>query len=247
MNKTKSCLSIFFNALLIIAVSICLGSMATRTLHYKDAEPIILHWRIFLYFNVLASIVLALSCVVMLGASAMNISKNRPNLGYLKHAYIFKLIGTTSAAFVLLTCILVVGPTKGFDKSIFEDEQWALNIAIPIVATLSFVFLEYKKTKKVSILFAVIPALVYIVICIPLNLTGTFDKAIHDQAPYPIFDYQNAPAWESTLETLALVAVSFGTGAGIYFANRAMFENAYPRINAKKYQKEQAQKKNIKS
>ena len=236
MNKTRRWLIIVLNTLIVVAVIVCLFFMGTRQVKYENFEGV-LKWKMFLFVNADAPVVLALGSIMMIIASSMYLIQNRPNLRFLRYAYVFKMVGTVWSAFVFLLIVLMLGPMVQYPTYLFEYEQAVLNVALPVISIFIFVFLEYKKTAKTVIVYSSIPAILYIFAMIAVVYSGLTQRTINEEAPYAIFYFKTNPWYVSLLGCLFLIGGSFAIGAGIYFANKAMFEKAYPRIESYRYQK----------
>ena len=235
MSKVKAWLIIFLNAVIICAIITCLYFMWTRSIDYETyVGP--LQQRMFLYVNADASVLLGLGCIMMIIAAIMYLAQNRPNLHYLRYAFVFKMVATVWSAFVFLLIVLFLGPMVHYPLYLFECEQSVLNVVLPILAVFIFIFLEYKKTSKVVIVYSAIPAILYIAAMFVVVFTGVCQKAINEEAPYEIFYFKTNPIYISVLACVCLIGGTFAIGAGIYFANKAMFEKAYPRIASTRYQ-----------
>ena len=236
MNKTKSWLIIALNSLIVIAVIVSLYFMGTRTMTFENYSGA-LGFKMFLFVNADASLVLALGAVTMIIYATMYLVQKRPNLQFLRYAYVFKLVATVWSAFVFLLIVLMLGPMTGYPAYLSEYEQSILNIVLPLVAIFIFIFLEYKKTSKIVIVYSAIPAVLYIFVMLAVVYSGACQNAIGEEAPYALFYFKTNPAIISLLGCLFLIGGTFGIGAAIYFANWAMFEKAYPRIATHRYQK----------
>ena len=231
MSKFKSWLIILLNFLLIAASAISLYFMWVR-----QFDDNITAWRMFFYVNIDAAIVLSIAAVTMIISAIQFLIQKRPNLHFLKYAYTFKMIATVWEVFVFLLAI-IVGPWTAFKSIIFTQEQVILNIVLPLCATAIFIFLEYKKTNWKVIFYSVIPQIIYIFLIIGTIYTGTCQKALGQEAPYEIFFFKSHPV-TSAFSTIGLVVATLVIGIGIYFANWAMFEKAYPRLATMRYQRE---------
>ena len=66
----------------------------------------------------------------------------------------------------------MLGPMTGYPAYLSEYEQSILNIVLPLVAIFIFIFLEYKKTSKIVIVYSAIPAVLYIFVMLAVVYSG---------------------------------------------------------------------------
>ena len=235
MEKVKSWLIISLNTLIVATIVVCLYFMGTRYMKYDNYTGV-LAFKMFLFVNSDASIVLGLGAITMVIAAIMFLIQKRPNLHFLRYAYVFKMVGTVWTAFVFLLTILMLGPMVHFPPYIYEYEQSVLNIVPPITSVIIFIFLEYKKTSKTVIVYSSIPAILYVAAMFAVVYSGICQRAIGEEAPYALFYFKTNAWYISALACIFLIGGSFAMGAGIYCANKAMFEKAYPRLASYRYQ-----------
>ena len=236
MSKAKNWLIIVLNSLIVITIIVCLYFMGTRNTKFDTFDGV-LKWNMFLFVNSDSPVVLGLGSITMIIYAIMFLIQNRPNLHFLRYAYVFKLVGTVWVTFVFLLIVLFLGPMVHYPSYLFTAEQAVLNVVLPILATVIFIFLEYKKTEKTVIVYSAIPAMAYIVAMIAVVYSGLCQRAIGEEAPYDVFNFKTNKPHVSVFACVFLVAGTFGLGTGIYFANWAMFEKVYPRMASRRYQK----------
>ena len=214
MDKIKSWLIICLNTLIVGAVIVCLYFMGTRYMTYENYTGV-LGWKMMLFVNSDASIVLGLGAIMMIISAIMFLVQKRPNLHFLRYAYVFKMVGTVWTAFVFLLIILMLGPMVHFPAYIFEYEQSVLNIVLPVSAVVIFIFLEYKKARKTVIIYSSIPAILYIIAMFFVVYSGLCKKAIGEEAPYALFYFKTNPWYISLLSCVFLIGGSFAMGEGL--------------------------------
>ena len=239
MTKTKSYLIIALNTVIILTVILCLYFMSNRSLEslgFVGSEPI--SYRIFLFVNVIAAILLGIGSIAMIIAATTYLIQKRPALHFLKNAYILKMVATVWMSYVFVMTIFVRLPSSSAGQNIIAGEQSVLNIVLPIIAMGVFTFLEYKKTRFYVVFYSLIPQIVFMIVMLGAVYSGGSQAAIGREAPYIIFRFKtNSPVF-SVLINIAIIVSSGVIGAGIYFANWTMFEKTYPRLATRKYQQQ---------
>ena len=111
------------------------------------------------FFTTLSNIFSAAACAVM--AAAVLFSAEGPFMSFAVH---FKFLATVTVMITLLTVIFFLAPFAGF-KAMFVKETFHMHLVGPLLAFLSFCFLEQRvMISRIWILIGTVPMLLYAVL-----------------------------------------------------------------------------------
>ncbi len=106
----------------------------------------------FRYFTVLSNVLCAVSALVMaIGQASGSVSPG---------VVMFKYLGTVSVTVTLLTVLFFLGPTIGY-KVLLSGRDLYLHLIGPLLAIISFCFLEKKGLSPGAALLGLLPVLLY--------------------------------------------------------------------------------------
>lgn len=150
MNKrTRSFLLVIVQLLIIFFTAWAVGSMFFVS---GSGNMRVRRYTIFRYFTVDSNILCAVSCIFPLF----------PKLRGSKGVMLLRYAGTTAVTVTMMTVLLFLGPMYGY-PSMFSDWNLWLHLLGPLLAILSFVFLEKDSPspEKKHLIFSMLPVILY--------------------------------------------------------------------------------------
>ena len=203
-------LSIIFKCIVIVssAVGIILSAIA-------GAQSFMGGGRVFMYFTVQSNIAIALVCAV----GAVLLLRNQPVQDIW---YLIKFVFTVSITLTGVVFCFVLAPTLG--KYAWRLQHVLTHVAVPLAAILDFfVTGRYGSIKKRSVLFVIIPPLLYAIYTgIAYVAKWEFSRGVHYPyfflnwgSPAGAFGFTNdlpymGCAWWILLILVMLLAVGYG-------------------------------------
>lgn len=160
MKKQKlfSLISLGLNLTNIILVTISIVAFFVpvgtwQTVNYQQASC-------FRYFTIDSNIFMAITCAILIPYNIISIKKGEYAVP--RWAMLLKLCGTVTVVITMITVVVFLGPTQGFEYMYFEN-QLTLHLICPIIAVVSFLFFDSNILLKpwLSGLFALIPVSIY--------------------------------------------------------------------------------------
>ena len=142
----------FIGNLLVFAVGL-VGIVMLLLEHYDLSK-------VFMYFTTLSNVLVILCSLVNAILYAVSIAKKK---NYVKEGFqVLKLIAVVGVAITFTMVIVFLAPNNSTDFDLFAGSQLFLHVITPIVAALSFIFLEYQtKIRFRFFFFPVFFALLY--------------------------------------------------------------------------------------
>lgn len=208
MSKKKSIVtSLFFNLVLVILEIVGLVLSVQR----HGINVFIFYTENSNYFALLVSLIFCVGAII-----AIKKKSELPNW-----INILRFVATVCLSITFIVSFFVIIPFKPsmWRYMLYKGSSLYQHLLCPILSIISFLFFEYKRElSKSAIFYALIPTLIYGIICVILNLT----KVI--VGPYPFFYFYQIPWYLSTLSIFGVVFISL-TVAYIIFS--------FPRIREK--------------
>ena len=243
MNKKHQVASLTINSSIfltvLVAIIVTIGR-SVRAQYYVNPE---VTWMDFFYYTDITNIVLWVASICMIIIVSMQIH-NKKTYKSFKGFYIFKFISVVGTTFTFLFVFLIFFPLgeineKYKEVSMYNGIQIITHIIAPLLGLFGFVFTEYYPTnKKWTYTLPLVEMFVYMLILIPLVVTGVYEKysCTHWESPYPFTNFMSNPWWATILYMIFCYGLTLGIGAGIYFSNYAAFTKLYVQdTNAKKH------------
>ena len=140
--------SIIINTIIFLTTTILLISRFRKDGRWDIQRGL----KAFRYFTVLSNAFCAISALVLL-ISEMSGSVSPA-------ALLFKYLGTVSVTVTFLTVMLFLGPTQGYKKMLGGQDIY-MHLIGPLLATISFCFLEKREMTLATAMIGVIPVLIY--------------------------------------------------------------------------------------
>lgn len=163
--------------------------------------------------NYFSFIVSCIYCVV--GMLAL---KNKTTIA--KWVNILRFVATTclTVTFIVVIFVLIPMDTSLTMFLLFEGSSLYQHLLCPIISVVSFLFFEnYEKLSKNSVIFAVLPTLVYGVVTLIFNGVGLM------VGPYPFLMVTVYKWYEILVLLLGVVLIVAGVIAGLYFLHNRKF------------------------
>lgn len=140
--------SIVINIVIFAVTSVLL----VRCFHAEGRWQLRRGLKAFRYFTVLSNALCALTALVMAVGQLR---------GALTPAVLtFKYLGTVSVTVTLLTVFLFLGPTQGY-RALLSGDSFYMHLAGPLLAIVSFCFLEKRDMTMATALTGLLPVLLY--------------------------------------------------------------------------------------
>lgn len=113
----------------------------------------------FRYFTVDSNILMGIASLILLIYEYKYIFKKQfiP-----KNVHILKFIGTTSVALTFITTLVFFTPTYGF-YALYSNSNLIFHLIVPLLAIISFVFLEKYKSRFSDSFLGIVPMFIYAV------------------------------------------------------------------------------------
>ena len=140
--------SIIINTIIFLTTTILLISRFRKDGRWDIQRGL----KAFRYFTVLSNAYCAISALVLL-ISEMSGSVSPA-------ALLFKYLGTVSVTVTFLTVMLFLGPTQGYKKMLGGQDIY-MHLIGPLLAIISFCFLEKREMTLATAMIGVIPVLIY--------------------------------------------------------------------------------------
>ena len=140
--------SIIINTIIFLTTTILLISRFRKDGRWDIQRGL----KAFRYFTVLSNAFCAISALVLL-ISEMSGSVSPA-------ALLFKYLGTVSVTVTFLTVMLFLGPTQGYKKMLGGQDIY-MHLIGPLLAIISFCFLEKREMTLATAMIGVIPVLIY--------------------------------------------------------------------------------------
>lgn len=140
--------SIVINAVIFAATTVLL----VRCFHKEGQWRLRQGLKAFRYFTVLSNAFCALTALAMaigqLGGAAS------------PAVLTFKYLGTVSVTVTLMTVFLFLGPTQGY-RALLSGDSFYMHLAGPLLAIVSFCFMEKRGMTMATALTGLLPVLLY--------------------------------------------------------------------------------------
>ena len=129
-------------------------------------------------------------------------------------------VGVTAVGLTFMIVILVLGPGYGYQK-MYNYANLFFHALVPVFAMVNYMFfLKECRIKFIETLFAMIPCvlygIVYFIVVVSNNAYG--DLKID------FYMFGKDGPWIGALNFLAVIAIAYITGLGLYFVNHLMFK-----------------------
>ena len=154
MDTKKKLAVLFINLMIIIWTIICVFGFFTDI---GDGNMKVIGIECFRYFTIDSNILMALAALLMIPFTVHSLIKKTDEP---KWIILLNYIGTTAVTVTFLTVMLFLGPTQGYGIMI-EGSNLYLHIIGPVLACMSFIFLQPFRLQKKEILLSVLPTFVY--------------------------------------------------------------------------------------
>ena len=192
----KMLVSIISNALIVAIVTWCVvfGVKLTRPAG-----------RFFRFFTTLSNVLLAISSAVRLACS----------LGKLPvWAVALKYSGTVAVTVTMLTVLLFLGPASHEWKDLLTGPQLMLHLVCPLLALLSFILFERTALPLWTVVFGVLPVLLYGAVYCRMVVFAPEERRWND-----FYGFNSGGRWGASMAIMfiAAAAISFA----VFFAHAA--------------------------
>ena len=154
-QRGKLLFSVFCNFLIVILTAYGLSTFFTVG---GSGNMAVMNTRCFVYFTVDSNVLAALSSLLLLFAELRYLRSGR---SVPKAVAALKFIGTAAVTLTFFTVVCFLGFLYGF-RSMFVGVNLWMHLVTPLLAMLSFCFLETSPTLRFRCVFSgLIPTLVY--------------------------------------------------------------------------------------
>lgn len=141
--------SILINAVIFAATVAVMASCFRKDGKWQPREGL----KLFRYFTVLSNVLCALSALLMMIAQL----RGQISSGVM----LLKYIGTASVAVTMLTVLLFLGPSMGGYAQLLAGRDLYMHLVGPLLAIVSFCFLEKRGLTFPAVLMGLIPVALY--------------------------------------------------------------------------------------
>lgn len=150
------------------------------------------------YFALVVSLIFCIYSIISL--------KKQTTLPYWVH--VLRFIATVCLTITFIVSIFIIIPFKPslYKYMIYQGSSLYQHILCPLLSFFSFLFIEQKKAlSKRVVFYALVPTIIYGIVCIVLNLLKVIT------GPYPFFYFYQIPWYLSTLSILGVISISLAT------------------------------------
>lgn len=141
-------LSIAINTILFLTTTVLVAGLFYQEGKWQPERGV----KAFRYFTVLSNVLCAVSALVM----AISQASGSVSPGVV----MFKYLGTLSVTVTLLTVLFFLGPTIGY-KVLLSGRDLYLHLIGPLMAIISFCFLEKRGLSLGTALLGLLPVILY--------------------------------------------------------------------------------------
>lgn len=167
----------------------------------------------FLYFSDVVNVLVFISSAVFIGFLIRNLNQKKYDLP--RAVKVFRFASTGLLVYLFFLVLLVLGPTCGYMKMMFQGSALYLNFLIPVLSFFSFVMFEQEPEMRFrEIWWVSLAVLLYGVIVVPLVYYGFLP------APYELFDVSTHELWVNIVVGILLLAASFFVSWLVYLCDK---------------------------
>lgn len=170
---------------------------------YKDG-----HWQLerglmaFRYFTVLSNAFCAVSALIM---AVAQISGTVPAA-----VLVFKYMGAVGVTVTLLTVFLFLGPTQGGYGHLLKGDNLYMHLIGPLLAIVSFRFLERDRMPLAAALLGVVPVMLYGMVYLYKIILAPEDRRWED-----FYGFNHGGMWPVTFAAMLVGTLSVCAALGV--------------------------------
>lgn len=198
--RTKKLITIAVN--LVLAVFEVIGVVLMNELYLSyGKEP----WTWLWYYTQLSNIYSLFAAIAIVFFESKNLIQNKDNTPKIMKIIKFSVVCClTETLLVTMFVLAPLGMMGGFVPLMFEGPNLYHHLLCPLIAFLSFIFLEGKVyiTIKHTIL-SMIPTLIYGIVAVALNLLRIW------HGPYPFLYVYEQPIYMSLVYTVVVLGGAY--------------------------------------
>ncbi len=184
----NTAVSTLINTLIFLTTTVLVAGLFFREGKWQPERGA----KAFRYFTVLSNVLCAVSALVMaIGQVSGNVSPS---------VVMFKYLGTVSVTVTLLTVLFFLGPTIGY-KVLLSGRDLYLHLIGPLLAIISFCFLEKRGMSLGTALLGLLPVVLYGSVYLYKVVLSPEDKRWED-----FYGFNKGGKWP-----MAIVAMMAGT------------------------------------
>ena len=179
-DRAKNVASLLINVTIFFLTFFAVGDHFRSDVVPGEHDLLIVHGtEIFRFFTVQSNILVAIASVITIVFNikiAVNDSYKIP-----KWAYLVKYAGTVAVTVTFLTVVVFLGPlvASGGEYgyfSLFAKHNFILHLVTPVLAIVTFLFLERTEDFKFRYtVFGALPTVLYSFLYVPMVLTGKWE------------------------------------------------------------------------
>jgi len=155
-NRIINLISLTANLLVVIFTII---SLLAFFVSIDGSDEFVVGWVAFEYFTVLSNLFIGLVGAAIIVFNVKNLIKDENK--FPKVLEIIKYVASSAVGVTMFTVIFFLGPTKGFGI-MYKSINLFMHLLSPLLAILSFVFLEGKPNNKFYVTaFSILPVFIY--------------------------------------------------------------------------------------
>lgn len=170
---------------------------------YKDG-----HWQLerglmaFRYFTVLSNAFCAVSALIM---AVAQISGTVPAA-----VLVFKYMGAVGVTVTLLTVFLFLGPTQGGYGHLLKGDNLYMHLIGPLLAIVSFRFLERDRMPLAAALLGVVPVMLYGMVYLYKIILAPEDRRWED-----FYGFNHGGKWPVTFAAMLVGTLAVCAALGV--------------------------------
>ena len=173
---------------------------------------------IFKYFTFQSNVYMGIVAFIYAYYQFLILKGKKDNIPHVLN--VFYHVGVTAVGLTFMIVILVLGPGYGYAK-MYNYANFFFHALVPVFAMVNYMFLMKEcRLKIIETLFAMVPCVLYGI----GYLIAVVSNNAYGDIKIDFYMFGKDGPWIGALNFLAVIAIAYATGLGLYFINYLVFK-----------------------